>query len=76
MMDRVGDRFHDQIQHLGSAVTDRIAIADVVIGRDEEGRDSHCAPSWISIQSRSLDFRAQITLPILKVGIRTLASPA
>ena len=70
-------RGNQQKAHRGLAgLAQALAKRDVIPGQEPVQGIHHRAASCCSIQSRSLDFRAQITLPIRKVGIRTLASPA
>lgn len=63
---------HQRVAALPEAVSDD----DVIVGRKRDAEVAHRAASCCSIQPISFDFRAQITLPMRNVGIRTLASLA
>src|SRR5690606_12472306 len=70
-----GDGVAQQVHQRLATLPDPVAEHDVIVGADEQRGDiAHRRPSCRSIHSISVDLRAQITLPMRKTGMRTLAS--
>src|SRR5690606_907375 len=75
VMRAAGDGVAQQVHQRLATIPDPVAEHDVIVGADEQRGDlTHRMPSCRSIHSISVDLRAQMTLPMRKTGMRTLAS--